>query len=182
MHPSRQHPTRAPLATTCRRHRWVAVATAPRAITEEPHGQQSWALTDPGAVPFTAVHGDRVSAIREPPGSGTAAPSVSEPGMVNAVSNVVSPGKKRGCGAGPQEQRNPRKHRVLKYRYRDSKPALRSDVGLFYLQICWFLARREPLLRGSKPPSIGVDCGATVAQQAPRDCSCPEGVVSPTGR
>jgi integrase len=43
---------------------------------------------------------------------------------------------------------------------------LRSEVGRFYLQICWFLARREPLLRGSKPPSIGVDCGATVAQQA----------------
>ncbi len=41
---------------------------------------------------------------------------------------------------------------------------LRSDVGRFYLEICWFLARLEPLLRGSKPPSIGIGCGATVAR------------------
>ena len=43
-----------------------------------------------------------------------------------------------------------------------------SEFGAIYLQIDWFRVRREPLLRGSKPRSIGADCGATGAQEASR--------------
>lgn len=50
------------------------------------------------------------------------------------------------------------------YRYRDSSQPPRSEYGLIYLQIGWFAARREPLMTGSEPPSIGVHCGANVAR------------------
>ena len=47
------------------------------------------------------------------------------------------------CGAPPQQRRNPRKTRGFCGTATGirSQP-LRSEVGRFYLQICWFLARR----------------------------------------
>jgi len=41
-----------------------------------------------------------------------------------------------------------------------------SEIGLICMQIGRFLVRREPLLRGSEPRSIGVGRGATVARVA----------------